>query len=213
MRDRVDWSRVEIFWGDERTVSPDDDESNYGMAYRALLKPVGVPLAHIHRMAGDAPDLQGAARAYEAKIRRVVPITARGFPRFDAILLGMGTDGHTASLFPDAVGWRRSRRWVRVVMGPRPDTLRLTLTLPVLNAAARVLFQVAGAAKAAALGRFADPETRPPVPAQMVTVPDGVRVVLADVAAAARLPAGASGGAADRLDAAWRAYVARSHAR
>ena len=154
--DLVDWSRVEFFWGDERAVPPDDPESNFGVARTLLVDHLpGVRPAAIHRMPADAPDRDAAAARYEAELGRasgVPPGTSRR-PRFDLIWLGMGPDGHTASLFPDADTLAERRRWVVPATAPRAMAVagRMTFTLPVINAARAVLFVVAGADKAAAL--------------------------------------------------------------
>jgi 6-phosphogluconolactonase len=147
--DRVDWSRVEFFWGDERAVPPDHPDSNFGLARTVLLDHLpGVGPAAMHRMPADAPDRDAAAWQYEAEIGRasgVRPGTSRR-PRFDLIWLGMGPDGHTASLFPGASTLLERRRWVLPAMGPKTSPVkgRMTFTLPLINAARAVMFVVAG---------------------------------------------------------------------
>lgn len=154
--ERVDWSRVEFFWGDERAVPPDHPESNFGLARTLLLDHLpGVRPAAIHRMPAEAPDPDAAAARYEAEVRRVFdvrPGTSRR-PRFDLIWLGMGPDGHTASLFPGASALAERRRWVLSAQAPKTSAVvgRMTFTLPLINAARAVLFVVAGADKAEAL--------------------------------------------------------------
>ncbi len=142
----LDWSKVHVFWGDERCVSPDDPDSNYGMARWTLLDHVPVPPEHVHRMrAEDTPDR--AAASYEADLRAFFG----GPSAFDLVLLGLGPDGHTASLFPGSEALNEPFRWVlssRAPEGVEPAQ-RLTLTLPALNAARQVMFLVTGAAKAA----------------------------------------------------------------
>jgi len=146
-RDSVDWPRAEFFWGDERAVPPDDPASNYGMARRTMLRPLGIDEGRLHRMRAEAPDLEAAAREYEADLRRV----AGEPPVLDVVLLGMGADGHVASLFPASPALREGDRLVTDVDGPAGGARRLTLTFPAILAARAVLMQVAGADKAGAL--------------------------------------------------------------
>ena len=154
--DLVDWSRVEFFWGDERAVPPDDPESNFGVARTLLIDHLpGVRPRAVHRMPADALDRDAAAARYEAELGRasgVPPGTSRR-PRFDLIWLGMGPDGHTASLFPGAATLAERRRWVVPATAPAAMAVpeRMTFTFPLINAARSVLFVVAGADKAAAL--------------------------------------------------------------
>jgi 6-phosphogluconolactonase len=146
-RDRVDWSGVEWFWGDERTVPPDHADSNYRMARESLLEPLRIASERVHRMPADATDLDAAAREYEQAIRQHVPAGADGVPQFDLILLGMGADGHTASLFPGSSGLGESQRLVVAHHVPSQNTWRMTLTYPVLLAARHIVFLVTGADK------------------------------------------------------------------
>lgn len=148
--DDIDWSNVHFWFGDERTVPPDDDESNFKMANGTLLSKIDVPPANIHRMRGeDDPDT--AADDYADEIRRYVPMNVAGIPVFDFVVLGLGEDGHTASLFPDTTAVTEERESVVSNIVPQQDTVRITLTHPVLNAAAHVLFLVTGEAKVPAL--------------------------------------------------------------
>jgi 6-phosphogluconolactonase len=186
-RAQVDWKKVQVFWGDERAVPPDHPESNYAMARTDLLLHVPIPLQNIHRLEAERPHLGRAAQEYEEVIRRNLPLNARGFPRFDLILLGLGAEGHTASLFPGARRMAETSRWVSTPLVPQLKSRRMTLTLPVLNAAEYVLFLVCGAEKAAALREVLEGSSDPPLPAQMVTAPEGHRAFLADQAAAALL--------------------------
>lgn len=182
-RDRVQWERVHFFFGDERCVPPDDTQSNYRMAKNALLD--AVPEAQVSRIEGErAP--QDAAVAYEAAVRAA--FGAEGVPRFDLILLGMGPDGHTASLFPHTDALNETTRLVVANRVAKLDTWRLTLTYPVLNAAAHVLFLVGGADKAAAVHAVLDgPPNRDEYPSQGVLPTDGVVTFLLDSAAAGQL--------------------------
>jgi len=185
-RDDVDWGKVHFFFGDERAVPPDHADSNYRMANAALFAPLSVPAANIHRMPGEAPDLDAAARSYEAELRaHLTGSTADAIPRFDLVLLGMGPDGHTASLFPHKPALQeKTRLVVASEPGLKPFVPRLTLTFPVLDAAAHVLFLVAGADKAVTLHRVlsgpADPEN---LPSQSVAPTNGRLVWLVDHAA------------------------------
>jgi len=151
----VDWSRVEFFWGDERCVPPDHPESNYGVARALLLEHLpGVRNDAIHRMPADLPDREQEARRYQAQIAAAFGLQpdASRPPAFDLVWLGMGRDGHTASLFPGTMALDERRRWVVASWAPAPAAWRITLTLPIINAARSVLFVVTGADKAGPLG-------------------------------------------------------------
>jgi len=187
-RTQVDWGKVHLFWGDERSVPPDHPDSNYGMVRRELLLRIPIPPANVHRMEAEQHNLGRAAQDYEEILRRNLPLNALGFPRFHLILLGMGRDGHTASLFPGSPKLRDTLRWVSTPLVPQLGTRRMTLTLPVLNAARQVLFLVTGAEKAQALHDVWNGHHDPPLPAQLVTAPEGRRIFLVDEAAAALLP-------------------------
>ncbi|AKF07907.1 6-phosphogluconolactonase [Sandaracinus amylolyticus] len=146
---RIDWSRARIFFGDERCVPPDHPESNYRMAREALLDRVPIPAANVHRIAGE-DEPEHAARAYERTLRACFG-DVEGPPArsFDLVLLGMGDDGHTASLFPGAPAMNEARRWVVPSEIARPHPMwRITLTPVVIDAAAAVTFLVDGASKA-----------------------------------------------------------------
>jgi 6-phosphogluconolactonase len=181
---RIDWTRTHVFWGDERCVPPDDRSSNYRMAREALLDRVPIPPASIHRMRGEDPP-QAAADAYQADLRQVC---GPGTPRFDVVLLGMGDNGHTASLFPNLTAVRETSRWVVAEYVGEVKMWRITMTPPLLNAAARVLFLVVGADKAPMLKRVLEgPRDVDALPAQVVSPTDGVLLWLIDQAAAAAL--------------------------
>jgi|YNPBryantNP2012_1023418.scaffolds.fasta_scaffold00749_16 6-phosphogluconolactonase len=146
----IPWKKTHVFWADERCVPPDHPESNYGGAYTMLLAKVGLPAENIHRIFGEAPDPEQEALRYEAEIRDFFQlrcsVQAEGFPVFDLVLLGVGADGHTASLFPGTSALEENTRWVVAVRAPHgvlPER-RITLTLPVLNSAKTVLFLVSG---------------------------------------------------------------------
>jgi len=183
-RERVDWDRVELFWGDERAVPPDHPNSNFAMARATLLDAVPVAPERIHRMEGERADLDAAARDYEAALARVLGAPPGGPPpALDLVLLGLGADGHTASLFPGTAVLAERHRWVAAVRVPQLETSRLTLTFVVLNAARAVLFLVAGEAKAAAVADVTA------LPAGLVRPSSGDLAWYLDAAAASRLPA------------------------
>jgi 6-phosphogluconolactonase len=191
---RIDWSRVHVFWGDERCVPPGDPESNYRMAYETMLDRVPVPESNVHRIQGEN-DPAAAAAAYEHELREVFrtpvgePRTISG-ARFDLILLGMGEDGHTASLFPGSAAVRETRRWVMPVQTAAVSISRVTLTPVVINAAAEVLFMVSGREKASTLHRVIDGPYQPDVlPAQVITPRAGRLRWLADADAASDIEA------------------------
>lgn len=178
----VDWSLVHVFWGDERCVPPDHEDSNYRMARLALLDHVQLPAGNIYRMRGEG-DPQQAAVDYEKRLRAFFGEDA---VRFDLVLLGMGDDGHTASLFPGTAALDETERLVVANHVPQQDSWRLTLTYPAINNAANVTFLVAGADKAEALR---DVLEGPPdqYPAQRVQPVNGSLLWLVDDAAAAQL--------------------------
>jgi 6-phosphogluconolactonase len=142
----IEWQHVQLFWSDERCVPPDHPDSNYGMAHRTLLSQINIPAENVHRLKGELDPAQ-AAQHYEAELRAVLDAA----PRFDLILLGLGTDAHTASLFPGTSALHEQQRLAVAQYVDKLRSQRLTLTLPVINAAAHVIFLVTGADKAAAL--------------------------------------------------------------
>jgi 6-phosphogluconolactonase len=186
-RAQVDWPRVQLFWGDERAVPPDNPESNYGMARRELLLRVPIPQANVHRMEAEDANIGRAAHNYEATLRKFLPLDDRGFPRFHVILLGLGIDGHTASLFPGSKLLRETSRWVSTPIQPKTGARRMTLTLPVLEGGRRIAFLVSGAEKASILRAVLCDRSDPPLPAQMVQPREGERIFLVDEPAAAQL--------------------------
>lgn len=155
--DKVDWANVYVFFGDERSVPPDADDSNYRMARESLLD--HVPVGSVHRMRGELlPD--EAAMRYEEELRGFFG-TLGGPPEFDLIQLGIGDDGHTASLFPNTPALEVTDRWVAQNPVPKLETVRITLTLPVVNAAKSVTFLVAGEGKAEALKEVLEGDADP----------------------------------------------------
>ncbi|HEV8661755.1 MAG TPA: 6-phosphogluconolactonase [Candidatus Methylomirabilis sp.] len=181
-REGLPWDRTHVFWGDERCVPPEDPASNYGAARALLLLHVPIPAANVHRMRGEEEPVR-AALAYEAELRAVFGPPAGGVPRFDLLLLGLGEDGHTASLFPGSPVLRETERLVASPFVESLSASRLTLTLPVLNAAREILVLVAGGGKAAAL-REALEGDRDALPIQQVRPRAGVLTWLVDAAAA-----------------------------
>lgn len=165
--EHLPWHRVHLFWGDERYVPPDDPQSNYRLVREALLDHVPLPAENLHSMPTDQPDPAEAAQRYEATLRAYF----RGSrPRFDLVLLGVGRDGHTASLFPGSSALEETERWVVVTRAPVEPVLRLSLSLPILNAAYQVWFLVSGLEKRPIVQTlFQDPErARQRYPAAMV---------------------------------------------
>lgn len=151
LRDAVPWQQLHFFWGDERHVPPDHPDSNYRMAREALLSRVPVAADHVHRIAGENPDAARAAQDYERTLRAFFGVPPGAFPRLDLVLLGLGSDGHTASLFPGTPALAERERLAVSNPVARLHADRITLTVPVLNHAARVVFVVSGRDKAAAL--------------------------------------------------------------
>jgi 6-phosphogluconolactonase len=167
--DRIDWSKVYVFFGDERSVPPHHEDSNLKMASEVLLD--HVPVGNVHRIRGELPP-EEAAEAYEEELRAF--FRTEDVPRFDLILLGIGADGHTASLFPETPALEVHDRWVVANLVPRLNTTRITLTVPVINAARAVIFLVAGEDKAEAFKEILEGYTDPRAyPAKLIQPPGG----------------------------------------
>lgn len=185
----VPWSRVHFFWADERCVPKDDEESNFKNAYERWLSRIALPEGTIHRIRGELSPAHAAAQ-YEDELRRA--FGGEGLPSFDLIVLGMGSDGHTASLFPGAASLDEKERLAIPVYADVLKSWRVTLTLPVLNNAEHILFLVAGASKAETLGALfnAEPrsEQRRRSPAGLVRPGHGVLTWLVDEDAAQSVP-------------------------
>jgi 6-phosphogluconolactonase len=180
---RISWDRVHVFFGDERCVAPTDERSNFRMAREALLDHVPLPANNIHRLAGEG-DPDGAALAYEQDLRRSFP--GENPPALDLVWLGLGDDGHTASLFPGTAALHEDRRWVVAQHVEALAAWRLTLTPMVINAARNVVFLIAGAGKAEVLARVLSGPSVPDVlPAQLVQPRTGELRWLVDAAAGA----------------------------
>lgn len=184
--DRIPWDAGWYAFGDERCVAPDHPDSNFRAADDALLAHVSIPPDRVLRMPGELEQPSRAAFFYEQRLRELFP--GEPWPRFDLVLLGLGADGHTASLFPGTDALLERERWTTANWAPALDAWRLTLTLPVLCAAREILFVVTGRDKAQAVAEaFCGAPHEPPHPAELVVPTDGAREVLVDAAAAALL--------------------------
>lgn len=189
-RDAVAWERVDFFWGDERAVPPDHPDSNFAMAHDTLLAPLGIAPERIHRLRGEDRDLAAEARRYEALLRALPARPGDAPGPLDLVMLGLGADGHTASLFPGQTVLGEARHWVRTCPGPPPVVQRLTLTFACLERARQTLLLVTGSGKAEALARaLADQGSVAETPARGVALVKGSVRWIVDRAAAAALPA------------------------
>jgi 6-phosphogluconolactonase len=158
-QEQTPWDRVQLFWGDERYVPHDDPRSNYRMARETLIARVPIPAANVHPMPTDLPQPEMAAEAYQEELRKFF---GPAVPAFDVQLLGLGVEGHTASLFPGSPVLDDNRRWVAAVEVPAEPPLRLTLTPAVLNSGRNTFFLVAGEDKGEIFEALRnEPETRP----------------------------------------------------
>jgi len=182
------WDRMFFFWGDERHVPPTDPDSNYKMAEETMLSKIPVAAGNVFRIAAENPDAAAAADTYEKTLQKFFALEPGQFPRFDLILLGMGPDGHTASLFPGSAGLQEKSRLVIANWVEKFKTSRLTFTLPVLNAAACVTFLVSGTDKAPALHAVLEGDAPgEQYPSKLVRPVDGKLIWLIDRAAASEL--------------------------
>ena len=182
---QVNWEVVHVFFGDERPVPPDHPASNYGMARAALLSRVTIPDVNVHEISGVG-DPSANASAYEAELKSC--FARSHWPQFDLVLLGMGDDGHTASLFPGTAAVHESRKWVVANWVERLKEFRITLTAPAINAAANILFLVTGGNKAPRLAEVVNGPFQPDkLPAQLIKPDRGVLMWMADAAAAGQL--------------------------
>jgi 6-phosphogluconolactonase len=187
-RARVDWSKAHVFFGDERCAPPEDEASNYRAAREALLSRVGVPAQNVHRMIGEG-DAAANARLYEDELRSFFGDASP--PAFDLVMLGLGEDGHTASLFPGTPALEERGAWVVANWVEKLGAYRLTLTAPVINRAAHVMFVVTGAGKAESLREVLEGEREPRrLPAQLIQPVGGSLEWFIDRAAAAKLEGG-----------------------
>lgn len=184
----VDWKEVQFFWGDERCVAPDHELSNYGMANRAMLSKLGINPAQIYRIRGEL-ESHKAAKAYEDELKKSFSLGDRELPRFDLVLLGLGANAHIASLFPgDSALYETSRLAVAVEVDDSTQRHRVSLTAPVFNNAARVMFLVHGADKAPAVYQVIEgPRDVDRYPGQIIAPTDGELIWIMDKQAASRL--------------------------
>jgi 6-phosphogluconolactonase len=184
-RHRIDWARVHIFWGDERCVPSTSKDNNFEMTRDTLLKRIVIPEQNVHRIQSELPP-QDAAALFEQDIRQVFNLKERGWPVFDLVLLGLGPDGHTASLFPGTTAVEERSRIATEVYVKKIVAFRITLTLPVINHARTVVFLVSGRRKAGILGRTLE-RRQSRYPAQLVKPRSGRLIWMVDKAAAANL--------------------------
>ncbi len=182
----VPWRAVHLFWGDERCVPPDDPESNYGMVRQVLLQRIQIPATNVHRMRGEIDPDQGAAE-YEALLREAFGTTPNKVPRFDLVLLGLGEDGHTASLFPGASALQETERLAVAVYVKKLQAYRMTLTRPVIVQSAVVAFLVAGESKRSIVARVLRGSDGAELPAQRVWPTEGKLIWFLDIPAAAEI--------------------------
>ena len=180
----IDWSRVQVFFGDERHVPPDHPDSNFRMANETLLSKVPIPKQNVHRVHCENPDAAQAAAEYDAELVRAFHLKTNGFPRFDLILLGMGPDGHTASLFPKTEALNELPKRVVANWVEKFNTWRVTFTRPTINSAASVMLMVAGEDKAAALAEVMNNGRPEMYPVKYVKPTNGRLIWLVDRAAA-----------------------------
>jgi 6-phosphogluconolactonase len=187
-RHRMPWEMLDLYWVDERSVPPEDPESNYRMTREALLDHVPLPPDQIHRIEGELEPEAAAAR-YEEELRSCFRLDEGGNPRFDLVALGLGSDGHTASIFPHSQAVHEMNRLVVANRVPKTGASRITLTWPAINHARSVFFLVSGVEKAAVLNELLtgpfDPER---LPSQLIWPSSGILTLILDKAAAALLP-------------------------
>ena len=187
LRAQIPWERIHFFWGDERHVPPDHEESNYRMANEVILSRVPVPEKNIHRIKSENPDAGNAAEQYEEELHKFFKLKRGELPRFDCVLLGMGTDGHTASLFPWTEALHEESHLVIANWVEQFRTYRITLTLPVLNNADFVMFIVSGKEKAKMLKKVLEGRNPTPLPSQRIEPNQGRLMWLLDKEAARQL--------------------------
>jgi 6-phosphogluconolactonase len=184
-----EWERTHFFFSDERCVPSDHPDSNYHLADQALFRPLKIRQDHLHRMKGEHSDPHAAALEYEDVLREVTKTAPPAWPQLDLVMLGLGNDGHTASLFPGTDALREHRRWVTVGHAPSNPHNRLTLTLGVINQATVVLFLASGESKADIVKRILEPqqESDGQLPAALVRPQRGRLIWLLDRPAASKL--------------------------
>ena len=188
-RARMPWDKLELFWVDERCVPPDDPDSNYRMTREALLDVAPLRPDQIHRMQGELEPAEAAVQ-YEAELRSCFKVENGELPRFDLVALGMGPDGHTASLFPHTEALKETKRLVTANHVQNKDAWRITLTWPVINRANSVFFLIGGADKAQILNEvLTGPKDSARLPSQLIWPASGILTLILDKSAAALLPA------------------------
>lgn len=188
-RERMPWDKLDLWWVDERCVPPDNADSNYRMTRETLLDHVPLKPEQIHRMEGELEPDDAAAR-YEAALKKSFGLNGAEIPQFDLVQLGMGPDGHTASLFPHTDALRITDRLVTANYVEKLDMWRVTLTRPVINRARQAFFLIAGADKAMILNEVFEGQRDPErLPSQFIVPVNGILTLLLDQAAAALLPA------------------------
>lgn len=187
-RVRIPWEKVHLFWGDERCVPPDHADSNYRMVRESLLNHAPIPKENIYRILGEDSDPGKAATSYESTLRESFGLTPTQLPRFDLVLLGMGDDGHTASLFPHTAALSEMQRLVVANYVEKFGTHRLTLTIPVINHAAQVVFLISGGSKAAVLKEVLEGKDDPHrLPSRLIHPVTGKLLYIIDQAAGQEL--------------------------
>lgn len=185
---RIAWERAHIYFGDERAVPPDHPDSNYLMAKEALLEHVPIPPAQIYRIEGERADIQEAATKYSQLLASRLPLSAQGVVQFDLLLLGLGVDGHIASLFPGTAVLHERARFVEAVYVDKLEAWRVTVTLPVIDHARQVMMLVSGESKAPILHDLVSGRRSPPYPVQLINA-QGVLEWYVDGTAASLFPA------------------------
>jgi 6-phosphogluconolactonase len=187
-REQIPWERIHFFWGDERHVPPGHPDSNYLMAYNALLSKVPIPSRNIHRIRAEDSDADKAAADYELEIHRFFKIETGQMPRFNCVLLGMGPDGHTASLFPGTSALEETKRMVVANWVEKFQSYRITLTVPVFNNADHIMFLVGGGEKADMLKAVLEGDSKTTrFPVQLIQPAHGEVTWFLDHSAASRL--------------------------
>ncbi|MBX7170680.1 MAG: 6-phosphogluconolactonase [Pyrinomonadaceae bacterium] len=181
-RSQIEWQKVQFFFGDERFVPKDSDESNFRMANEALFSKVEIPAENIHRFLTENGDAKTVAELMEREIRDVFKLKENEFPNFDLVFLGMGADGHTASLFPETAALKENQRIVTENYVPKFETFRLTFTFPTINHARNIIFLIAGADKTETLHEVLHGEFQPEkLPSQAVKPINGNLLILTDI--------------------------------
>lgn len=181
-RSQIEWQKIHFFFGDERMVLPTDNESNYRMANETLFSKIEIPAENIHRFQTEQGSAETVALIMEQKIQKVFELKPNEFPRFDLIFLGMGADGHTASLFPDTSALKEDKRIVIENFVPKLENFRLTFTFSTINNARNIIFLIAGADKEETLHEVLEGKFQPDkFPSQAVKPFDGNLLILTDI--------------------------------